>query len=258
MAVQQDDWDRHWDDYADAAQQNPAQAFRRKLVFDLLGLGSGPARLLDIGSGQGDFAAEVAGRFPAVELLGLEMSAEGIEISKRKAPRASFLEADLTQPQQPPQDRRGWATHAVCSEVLEHVDDPEAVLVNSLPFMGPGCRLVVTVPGGPMSAFDRHIGHRRHFDADDLRGVIEAAGLEVDLAGGAGYPFFNLYRRAVIMRGEKLVDDIASDGGTQSRFASAAMTAFGLLFKLNRRTLRGGWQTVAVAHSPAVPAGDGG
>ncbi len=32
-------------------------------------------------------------------------------------------------------------------------------------YLAPGCRLVVTVPGGPRSAFDRHIGHRRHFSA---------------------------------------------------------------------------------------------
>jgi len=62
----------------------------------------------------------------------------------------------------------GWATDATCSEVLEHVDDPKRLMVRSRTLLAPGCRLVVTVPGGPMSCFARHIGHRRHFTPSGL------------------------------------------------------------------------------------------
>ncbi len=209
-------------------------------------------RVLDIGSGQGDFAAELVQRYPSAELLGLEVSAAGIEIAQRKAPSASFLQRDLTSPEQPPAQWRDWATHAVCSEVLEHVDDPRSLLANATPFMAPGCSLVVTVPGGPMSAFDHHIGHRRHFTAAGLRQVIEAAGLEVEMTGGAGFPFFNLYRRVVILRGRKLVEEVTSAGGSESRLASVAMNAFRLLFKLNLPAGRRGWQMVAVARRSAT------
>ena len=37
MASKRDDWDRHWDEYSQAAQQNPAQEYRRRVVFSLLG-----------------------------------------------------------------------------------------------------------------------------------------------------------------------------------------------------------------------------
>jgi SAM-dependent methyltransferase len=251
-AAQRDDWDRHWEDYAESAEQNPAQRYRRKLLFELLGLGSGSARVLDVGSGQGDFAAELIGRHPGCELLGIEVSPAGIEISRRKAPGASFLVRDLTKAEPPPEDRRDWATHAVCSEVLEHVDDPRALIANSAPYMAPGCRLVVTVPGGPMSAFDRHIGHRRHFSPTDLRNLLTEAGFEVEMSGGAGLPFFNLYRLVVILRGGRLVEDVTGSGeGSESRLANAVMAAFRALFKLNLPTFRGGWQTVAVARRPA-------
>jgi 2-polyprenyl-3-methyl-5-hydroxy-6-metoxy-1,4-benzoquinol methylase len=36
----------------------------------------------------------------------------------------------------------------VCSEVLEHVDRPRELLANAAAYLAPGCRLVVTVPGG--------------------------------------------------------------------------------------------------------------
>ena len=61
---------------------------------------------------------------------------------------------------------------------------------------------MVTVPGGPRTAFDRHIGHRRHYTTDALRAVLDAAGLEVELVQGAGLPFFNLYKLLVMMRGD--------------------------------------------------------
>jgi SAM-dependent methyltransferase len=249
-AVRRDDWDRHWDDYAEAAGQNPAQQYRRRIVIGQLGLGTGSARVLDIGSGQGDFAAELLRRHPSAELLGLEVSAGGIEIAQRKAPAAVFLQRDLTLPEPPAADRSGWATHAVCSEVLEHVDDPRAVLANALPYMAPGCRVLVTVPGGPMSAFDRHIGHRRHFSAADLRDLLRQAGLEVEAAYGAGFPFFNLYRLAVIARGDRLADDVTAAGGSESKLASAAMFAFRGLLRINPPLRRGGWQTVALASRP--------
>jgi SAM-dependent methyltransferase len=258
--AQRDDWDRHWTDYSDAAERNPAQRYRRRLVTEMLDLGTGPARVLDIGSGQGDFAAELLGANPGAELLGLEVSEAGVEMSRRKAPRGEFVQCDLLEGAEPPAEQRGWATHAVCSEVLEHVDDPVALIANAAPYMAPGCRLVITVPGGPMSAFDRHIGHRRHFAPPDLAELLGRAGYRVDTATGAGYPFFNLYRRVVIMRGEALVEDVsAAEGGSESRLALAVMGAFGVLFRLNRSRSRRGWQTVAVAHpGPEIAVNGGG
>jgi SAM-dependent methyltransferase len=258
-AAQRDDWDRHWLDYAEAAEQNPAQRYRRRLIFELLALKGRPARVLDVGSGQGDLAAELLRRRPTVDLLGIEVSESGIELARRRAPGADFVRRDLTQPGEPAAGQRGWATHAVCSEVLEHVDRPQELLVNAAAYMARGCRLVVTVPGGPMSAFDRHIGHRRHFSAAELAELLREAGFEPLLVSGAGFPFFNLYRLVVIMRGERLVDEASSgQNGSQSLLARAVMAAFRLLFRLNRRSGSHGWQTIAVAQSPAEPrSGDG-
>jgi hypothetical protein len=83
----------------------------------------------------------------------------------------------------------GWADYAVCSEVLEHLDDPALFLRNSAALMSPGCTLIVTVPGGPMSAFDRHIGHRKHYLVSELRGLLERSGFSVKTAMAAGFPF---------------------------------------------------------------------
>src|SRR4029077_1874249 len=134
-------WDRHWEDYSQPAQQNPAQEYRRRVIFSLLDLqGSGEGiRLLDIGSGQGDMAEAICRRFPRAQILGLELSHSGIEISRKKVPDARFLQRNLLEESSPPQELQGWAPHAVCSEVIEHVDDPCALLVNPRQYMETGC-----------------------------------------------------------------------------------------------------------------------
>jgi hypothetical protein len=132
--------------------------------------------------------------------------------------------------------------------VLEHVEDPEALLANTRAYLAPGCRLIVTVPGGPMSAFDRHIGHRRHFTAKSMGGLLEQAGFIVERSVRAGFPFFNLYRLIVLLRGERLVDDVARGGGT--RPARLVMRIFGVLFRLNLTSSPWGWQVLAAARFP--------
>jgi SAM-dependent methyltransferase len=245
-----DDWDRHWDDYAESAASNPAQAYRRRLVLRLLASSENgrPERVLDIGSGTGDLAAEIRSAFPTAAVVGLDVSAAAVEHAARKVPEATFLQRDLVAGSEPDAEHRGWATEAVCAEVLEHVEDPRALLVNARAYLAPGCRLIVTVPGGPLSAFDRHIGHRRHFSPQSLRAVLEQAGFAVDSAARAGFPFFNLYRLAVLLRGERLVDDVAQGAGT--RPARLLMRIFGVLFRLNLASSPWGWQVLATARVP--------
>ena len=246
-----DDWDRLWDMYAAAAERNPAQRYRRRLALALLAREGAPRRLLDIGSGQGDLLLAAAARWPEAELLGVEPSAVGVAQAGAKVPAARFLQSDLQDAEAIPQERHGWATHAVCSEVLEHVDDPVGLLAVARALMAPGCRLVVTVPGGRMSAFDRHIGHRRHYTPTQLASDLRAAGFGLRLAAGAGFPFFNLYRALVIMRGERLAEDLATGGPSgPAAAARAAMLAFRPLMAFNLPRSRWGRQIVAVAEAP--------
>jgi SAM-dependent methyltransferase len=250
--VDRDSWDAHWDQYAQSAQANPAQQYRRRLVLSWLDLPKlGSARVLDIGSGQGDFAAELKRFYPQVEILGLELSRSGVEISREKVPGATFLEVNLLESSSPPAQFEGWATRAVCSEVLEHVDDPRQLLMSARTYLAPGCKLIVTVPGGPMSAFDHHIGHRKHYAPAQLGILLESAGFQVDQAAGAGFPFFNLYRLVVIARGQRLVRDVSSHDRAKMPFlARFSMGVFRSLFRFNLSKGRWGWQTIARAYVP--------
>lgn len=239
-----DHWDRHWTDFSAASDMAPATKYRQRLCIQLLGLAAPGAgvRLLDIGSGTGAFAELFCSRFRQAALRGLELSQTGVDLSARRVPQAEFLQRDLMAPSSDRQDSAFAATHAVCSEVLEHLDDPLTFLRNTKAYMAPGCRLVVTVPGGKPNVFDIYIGHRRHYSADDLRQLLEAAGFDVVRAAGVGFPFFNLYRLVTTWRGERLRQDVA---GPPSLTVRSGMLIFGFLFRFN--LMSSGWQTVAVA-----------
>ena len=171
---------------------------------------------------------------PNIEILGLELSRSGVERAASKAPSATFVQRDLLRPAEIPSQHENWATHAVCSEVLEHLDDPAGLLEAAKAYMRPGCTLVVTVPGGPMSAFDRHIGHRIHYTPGKLRSLRSGLGFNVNHAGGVGFPSFNLYRLMVICLGKSLIN--AASSATDSLPARVAMRVFRALFCLNTRS----------------------
>jgi trans-aconitate methyltransferase len=205
-------------------------------------------RILDIGSGQGDMAAAVRSRFPAAEIMGLELSRSGVEIASRKVRNARFVQRDLVENADPTPEQRGWATHAICSEVIEHLDDPVLLLRNARQYMAEGCHLVLTAPGGPMSAFDKHIGHRKHWRSEEIQTLLRDAGFFPERVTGVGFPFFNLYRCVVILRGRKLIEDV--DTGSDHAVswpARVVMRVFHQLIRMKLNSLRSGWQMVAMA-----------
>jgi len=246
------DWESVWQRFSWASRRNPAELMRFRLALHFLGLSDRPARVVDVGSGQGELVSLISRRHPRAEVLGVELSATGVRLGQAGTPSARFLQWDLLADRPAPAAWSEWATDAVCSEVLEHVDEPASLLRNARSFMAPGCRLVVTVPGGPRSAFDLHIGHRRHYHPRALAELLADAGFERVVTFGAGFPFFNLYRLVVVARGRRLVEDVAleDEGGSLSRAARLTMRAFDLLFRLNLVATPWGWQIVGTARVP--------
>jgi SAM-dependent methyltransferase len=249
------DWDLHWKRFGSAVRDNPASIYRQHLIWDQLHPWSGGARVLDIGSGQGELALWLARELPLTQIRGLEYSAIGVEQARKAAAEVgidstvSFSQTDLLEPQDVEDSERQWATVAVCSEVLEHVDFPEVLLANTMEYLDPKCRLIVTVPGGPRTAFDRHIGHRKHFTKRSLSEVLERSGFKVVTVRRAGFPFFNLYKLVVLLRGRALVADLSSSvtPARVSRLSDIVQRFFGASFGWNLEASPFGWQLLAVA-----------
>ena len=238
-------WDTHWRDYDASASRNPAQAYRRKLVMDALRAGQ-HAKVLDLGCGQGDLLMIARAELPQLEYFGVDGSEEGLRLTAERNPGIGIWLVDLDSEDEPtPSHLSGWADFCICTEVLEHLDEPKYAIRRAHSLLRENGELLVTVPGGPKSAYDLHIGHRRHFRPKELRALLEAEGFEAVHAYGAGFPFFNLYRLAVIMRGEGLISEAASS--QMSRLARFTMALFDFLFRFNVDESCFGWQTVAIA-----------
>jgi len=248
-----DNWDQHWDAFGARATGNPANKYRHRLIVDELGRLADGAKVLDIGSGQGELAAILRLHYPRVAIWGVEYSAEGVRRATAMAEAQHlairFSCRDLLKSEEVRSSERAWATHAVCSEVLEHVDEPHVLLRNAREYLAPGSRLVVTVPSGPRTAFDRYIGHRQHFTPATLRDTLTAGGFSTHHIQRAGAPFFNLYRLTVMLRGRRLIEDLTRPDSLvePSRAMDYAYRAFDAAFRFNLPATPFGWQLVAVA-----------
>ncbi len=251
-----DNWESHWSEYADSASINPAQDYRRKLILrELSKDNSGSTNsgyLVDIGSGQGDMLRSLTHAMPHTKLLGLELSASGIAAAKTKVPEAVFVQRDLLVSAPIVEQFAKVGAWAVCSEVLEHVDDPVALLRHASDYLADGALLVVTVPGGPRSAFDRHIGHRQHFNKKRLTQVLEEAGCSAIEVRAVGFPVFNLYKVMTIVAGKRLITSAAEP---QTATTGLVSKLFGLLFKLPMHRSKFGWQLLATARVQSSTVG---
>ena len=247
-----DNWDSHWQELSkDIYFNTPAVRYRWKCLERLIGLNhqtSSPAKLIDIGCGTGRLLKYFSNCYSNIQLKGTDNSFVGLEIAKQSLPQGIFFQADLcTQQYEPTAPHREWATHAICSEVLEHLDEPVIFLNNAGKFLQNNATLVVSVPGGPMSSFDHQVGHRKHYTAKMLENELTQAGYKVEKTACAGFPFHNLYRLAFILRGESILNDAKQQEQGNSSFVSFVMNCFDWLFKFNLLNTRFGWTVLAKA-----------
>jgi 2-polyprenyl-3-methyl-5-hydroxy-6-metoxy-1,4-benzoquinol methylase len=246
-----DDWELHWEKNDESASLNPAQAYRHRIVSGEVEARQ-PHSLVDIGCGQGDFLRHLSIRLSGTALRGVELSSAGVQLTRSKVATAEVHQADLLDTNFDagllPRSEVG-----TCIEVLEHLDDPAKFLNRATQLVIPGGTFIVTVPSGPRTAFDRHIGHRRHFSPNQLRLLLEGAGLVNVRVSRYGWPFFNLYRILVLLRGEKLIRDVEAGSVAESKLTRATAWFFVRSFRANLRSSLVGWQLVAVGNTVRHP-----
>ena len=261
QAPMSDDWDQHWSEMHGSARLNPAQDFRRRLLLDQLPVFARRARSLS------DFSTSAAVRetSPGSSKTFSPMASTWESTSaswalKSAAARCPMLSSSSRTCSPPVRSKPAtWAGRRslICSEVLEHVDAPERNLGE--------CQ---TLPS-PFRVSDRHgsgradVGVRPPHRASSAfyepePGFLAGADrLRRAVCVWRGLPLFNLYRLTVLARGKKLVDDASHAEGMLPFASRAAMTMYGVLFRLNRYQSKRGWQRVAVAThaSPSLVAG---
>lgn len=242
-----DNWDRNWSDYSAAADLNPAQRFRFERILELAQRDIPNIRqVIDVGCGTGGFLHIVQSRLQSAQVLGIEPSSVGASKSAERIGHKNVICVDITKQPIDPTRILDDAV-IVCSEVLEHLDEPETLLSSIYSsLMGQGSRLVVSVPGGPRSAFDVHIGHREHFTKQRLKSLLSEAGFSNVHIYRAGYPFFNLYKILTLLLGRRLIRNADTYSGASNGSNRLSVVALWLMVR-SCRDCRFGWQLFATA-----------
>jgi glycosyltransferase involved in cell wall biosynthesis len=138
-------------------------------------------RVLEVGAGIGNLTGHLAprDRYRATDinpdylayLANFALGKPYLEVGELRAEDAAGF-----------QRLAGQFDSVVCLNVLEHLDEPVAVLRNLRTALARGGRAVVLVPQGPgrYNTLDHTLGHRLRYTRSRLTDAVAAAGFEVE------------------------------------------------------------------------------
>ena len=153
---------------------------------------AGARRLLDVGCGGGETAAEAKRRFPGLRSEGIDVAGEEAETSRSRLD--AFHSGEAVAVLRSLARRRERFDVLLLADVLEHCEDPFLVLEEARTVCAPGAVLVVSVPNAaaapvvddlitgrfdPVGAGPEDAGHLRWFTRRSLRELLEESGFEV-------------------------------------------------------------------------------
>lgn len=162
----------------------PSYILRQRIILHLLRRYK-PGRFLEIGCGRGDL-------LPYLARLGFE--GVGLEISRAVLPLARKAISPYEHKLSIVADEEVLKTQlfqfVFAFEVLEHIRDDAAALVNWRNWLAPGGRLIITVPAHMKSwtASDDAVGHYRRYERESLCRLLGDSGYIVDVFWSYGFP----------------------------------------------------------------------
>jgi len=205
-ALDADDYDEMWSRLEDFLHFNPGARQRRKLVLRALRRHAPRATtVLDVGCGLGEMVSFLSDELPRARFTGMDFSPGAIESCGRRWPNHQWAVADvLTDALPAPYDA------VVCSELLEHLDEPETALARIAASLEPGGTIVVTVPNGKVFATERAVGHVRHPSLAMLHAWFDSAALDVVEARRWGWPGYLALKYAANIDAERALTAFGS------------------------------------------------
>ncbi len=217
----------------------------RKLTRDMA-----PGLICDFGCGNGALLLAVARDFPKARLVGIDLSPAQLERNRREHPKISWKEADLSAKLDDAFFDEAPAL-GLSSEVIEHLDRPDAYLRNIHRVLAPGGRLILSTQSGKIRATERHVGHVRHFSAAEMKEALTRAGFSRVRVWNEGFPFHDLSKVLANLDPEKSIKSFDRDSyGPYQRLVSAVLRGL-YLFNTKGR----GAQLYAVAEKTAPGQG---
>ncbi len=158
---------RHLDDYLSESRLQLYQEIANRCAE------LGARDVLDAGCGSGDFLRVLQRRLAfdgrSARMRGIDLSPGAVARAKSTLPDASFSVADIEAIPCGP----GAFDLVVALEVLEHVQSPQAVLIELMRVCKAGGTLLVSVPDGEVDHFS---GHVNFWTRDELTAYLSPLG----------------------------------------------------------------------------------
>jgi SAM-dependent methyltransferase len=192
---------------------SPGYVLRRDRVLAKIAAAPPGGRALEIGCGAGALLHDLAKRGYACEAL---------ETSERAFEVASSVFRDRSDVRIWERPRGDWSERfdlVLAFEVLEHIEDDRAALMQWVRWLRPGGQLVLSVPAHQRrwNPTDEWAGHFRRYESAELASLMESAGLEVRDLECYGFPLANVLeaiRARTWQRGRRAADATARAEGT--------------------------------------------
>lgn len=173
-----------------------ARRYNEFLVREVLRHSGGAAVAVDFGAGSGTFAGKLR-----------ECGLEVVCVESDKQLRLALQSQGFVCRESLDQISENSIDYIFSLNVLEHIEDDDAMLEELCRRLRPGGRLYLYVPAFPIlyTSMDRKVGHYRRYRASSLRVQLEKAGFSVLHAGYAdslGFLVTLLYRLIGSRRGD--------------------------------------------------------
>lgn len=132
--------------------------------------------LLEVGCGTGFVLKGIHSAWPALQLMGTDMMAEGLVFARQRVPSATLIQKDARHLDVPE-----LADVVGAFDVIEHIPEDELVLREMFRVTRPGGGAMVTVPQHPAlwSRMDEYGHHIRRYRRRELVDKLQRAGFEV-------------------------------------------------------------------------------
>lgn len=199
-----------------------------------------PASMIDLGCGNGQLCDEIHGRFPQMKIAGVDLSEAQIAANRVRLPWGTWYVGHLSDALDLDGARFDLVT---ATELIEHLDRPDALLANARRLLAPGGALILTTQSGKVQETERRVGHLQHFTTEKMASMLREAGFSSSRVWNAGYPFHDLSKWYANRDPDKSMSQFGEKAyGLKEDLVCAALR---LAFRFNSRSR--GAQLFAVA-----------
>lgn len=164
---------------------------RARNVIGLIPPGHRFNRILDAGSGPGVFAFELARRYPAARVTGIDLLPEPIRTCRHIAARTQVANITFLQSSITALDARETFDLVLCVDILEHIEDDGNALQHLYRAMAPSSILVLHVPAlyrrypvlKKCLNFDVETHVRTGYRVDEITDKVQGVGFKISSKG---------------------------------------------------------------------------